>query len=329
MSMQIKRIAAAVLAAFCLCLPVSAADGFAAEVEPFVAKYGLHEGNFSLAYYNTVTGEEYLYNADKMMVAASTYKLPLNLYYYEMEARDEIASDAFIPNSGTTLDNCHYLSLVHSDNDVSIAMLYNLGNFRTYKDCMRIYFTDEEVPSQYYADNYYSTSQMLDTLKYLYEHRESFPEMLSYMKEACPGAYFQKYVTDCEIAHKYGSFEGAENDTGIFFADQPFLLAVYTQNIGENVVARAGELAKAYTDRQYEAQKQEEARLEEEARRKEQQEKEQAARAAQEAAKSEASKIPLPSEAEFPLWILPTVSIACSLTAIVLALTQKRKKVKQ
>lgn len=320
--MQIKRLAAAVLAALCLCLPAKAADGFAAEMEPFLTQYGLHQGNFSLCYYNTVTGEEYRYNDEKMMVAASTYKLPLNLYYYEMEARGEIAPDAYIPNSGTTLEQCHYLSLVHSDNETSMAMLYNLGNFRTYKDCMRTYFTDGEVPSQYYADNFYSTSQMLDTLKYIWEHQDELPQMLTYLKEACPDAYFKKYVTDCEIAHKYGSFEGAENDTGIFFAHQPFLLAVYTQNVGENVVARAAELAKAYTDAQYEAQ----LRAEEEARIKELQEKEEIARAAQEAAKAEAANIPLPNGKNFPLWILPVVSLTCCLTAIVLILSRKKQK---
>lgn len=58
-----------------------------------------------------------------------------------------------------------------------------------------------------------------------------------------------------EVAHKYGSFEGAENDVGIFYAEHPFLLAVYTQNVGELVVQDAARLAADYNARQTELAK--------------------------------------------------------------------------
>ena len=51
----------------------------------YMEQRGLNGENFSLSYYNTVTGEAYAYNDTRMMVAGSTYKLPLNMYYYEME----------------------------------------------------------------------------------------------------------------------------------------------------------------------------------------------------------------------------------------------------
>ena len=186
-----------------------------------------------------------------MLVAASTFKLPLNLYYYELEQAGEIAPDAYIPNSGTTLANCHRMSLVDSNNEVSIAMLYNLGNFRTYKEKMRKYFTmtDDEIDGKYWSNNYYCTRMMMDTLRYLYENEAEFPEMIGYLKQACPDHYFKKYL-DCEIAHKYGSFEGAENDVGIIYGENPFLLAVYTQDRGENVSAECAVLFKDYTDSQ-------------------------------------------------------------------------------
>lgn len=326
--MPIKRLLAALLCVLLLAVSAGASNGFADEMEPFLKKYGLHEGNFSLCYYNTVTGEEYRCNPDAMMVAASTYKLPLNMYYYEMEASGEIAPDAYIPNSGTTLDVCHRLSLAESNNEVSIAMLYNLGSFRTYKDCMRKYFTQEEVPAQYYADNYYSTAMMMDALKYLYAHESDFTELLGYLKQAQPGAYFKKYISDCEIAHKFGSFEGAENDVGIIYAGQPFLLAVYTQGTGEDIPAKAALLAKDYTDRQYEAQllRQEESHLAEEAKILEE------ARSAVTAAKAEVKASALSVSAEeggaFPVWIFPVVSAVCLAASGVLIAVQKRQKAK-
>ena len=81
---------------------VSAADAEPAEdtletrVAQFMEENYLNEQNFSMSYYNTVTGESYAFEDTHMMVAASTYKLPLNLYYYQQELAGEIAPDALI-----------------------------------------------------------------------------------------------------------------------------------------------------------------------------------------------------------------------------------------
>lgn len=264
MKHPVRRLAALLLGLTLWTVPAAAAvetqpasEDLTALMDDFRAEYGLNEGNFSLCYYNTVTGEEYRYNDTKFMIAASTYKLPLNMHYYEMEAAGEISSAAMI--GATTLADAHYQSLVWSNNDVSIDMLYNLGNFRTYKNTMKQYFTmpDEEIDSIYYADNYYCTSMMLDTLKHLYEGGDKFAEMIGYMKQAQPGEYFKMYVTDYEVAHKYGYYvdDGvtAINDTGIIYTPQPFLLAVYTSDApgGAEVLGRAAEVLTEYTVSQY------------------------------------------------------------------------------
>lgn len=218
-------------------------------VSDFLTQNGLNQEDFALSYYNTVTGETYGYRDTQMMVAASTFKLPLNLYYYDLEHSGEIASDAWIDGAGTTLSDAHYQSLVYSNNEVSIGLLYNLGDFRTYKTLMRKYFTmtDEAIDYIYYVDNYYCTRMMLDALKYLYDNSADFEEMLGYMKEAQPGEYFKAGVPEeYEVAHKYGWFEGAVNDVGIIYTPEPFLLAVYTQDLGAQVVADAAALMTAY-----------------------------------------------------------------------------------
>lgn len=229
-------------------------------MEQFRSDYGLNEQNFSLCYYDTVTGEEYRYNDGCFMVAASTFKLPLNLYYYELEQSGQLSPDSLV--GGMRLADAHYQSLVWSNNDVSIAMLYNLGSFRTYKELMRKYFTmeDSQITSAYYADNNYCTAMMLDALRYLYERRDQFDEMIGYMKQAQPGQYFARYLDGYEVAHKYGYYVDddkgvtAVNDVGIVFTPQPFLLAVYTANApgGEEVVARACQLLTEYSVWQYE-----------------------------------------------------------------------------
>ncbi len=226
--------------------------------DEFRAARNLTEDNFAVSYYDTVTGESYDWNETHMMIAGSTFKLPLNLYYYELENAGEIAPDALITQGGATLDWCHYLSIVESNNEISHALLYRIGNFRDYKNAMRTYFTmtDEEIDPKYYQDNYYCTRMMMDTLKYIYAHQEELTELVDYMKQSNPqNGYFRAKVTEMEVAHKYGSFEGAENDVGIFYAERPFLLAVYTQNVGELVVQDAARLAADYNARQTELAK--------------------------------------------------------------------------
>ena len=215
----------------------------------FMAKNGLHEGNFSLSYYNTVTEEAYSFNDMAFMVAASTFKLPLNMHYYNQEHAGIIDPEVYISRVGATLKEAHYQSLVHSNNDMSIGMLYNLGQFRDYKNAMKAFFSmpEEEIDPIYYADNYYCTNMMMDALSYLYEYRADFDEMIGYMKQAQPGEYFKAGVTEYEVAHKYGWFEGAVNDVGIIYTPQPILLAVYTQDVGAQVVADTAALFTAYT----------------------------------------------------------------------------------
>lgn len=219
-----------------------------AYMRTFMEENGLHKGNFAVSYYNTVTGEAYDFNETSFMVAASTFKVPLNMYYYEMERDGEIRSDTVIPGVGAALETAHEQSLVYSNNDMSIGMLYYLGSFSQYKTRMRKYFTmtDEEIDQVYYADNYYCTRMMMDALKHLYENSGDFEQMLTHMKRAQPDSYFRAGVTEYEVAHKYGWFEGAVNDVGIIYTEEPFLLAVYTQNPPyEGIVAQT---ARALTD---------------------------------------------------------------------------------
>ena len=94
---------------------------------------------------------------------------------------------------------------------------------------------------------------MMSALKKLYENAEDYEELIGYMKESNPqDGYFRRYVTECEVAHKYGSFEGAEDDVGIIYAEQPFLLAVYTYYAGpaggEDLCGQTARLLKDYTD---------------------------------------------------------------------------------
>ena len=57
------------------------------------------------------------------------------------------------------------------------------------------------------------------------------------MKQSSNGEYLKKYVTEYDVAHKYGSYEGNVHDYGIVYAESPYLIGVFT-----NGVAQADEL---------------------------------------------------------------------------------------
>ncbi len=239
-----RRICAVLLLVLLFFSPISAHEilentDLEAIMTDYMEKNGLEKGNFALSYYNTVTGESYAVNDTVFMPAASTFKLPLNMYYYEMERSGEMDSDAMIPyakgaGGEFSLREGHRASLVDSNNETSLGMLYNLGDFAEYKRRMRdayFHMPEEQIDWIYYEKNYYCTNMMMDALQYLYENSADFEEMLGYMKQAQPDTYFRALVTEYEVAHKFGWYEGSTNDVGIFYTPEPFLLAVYTKDL--------------------------------------------------------------------------------------------------
>lgn len=310
-----KKISAAVLAVLwmlLMTLPVTAADSVLEDnvsvsqlameydfehqtLEEILAQFreenNLREDNFSMSCYVTGTGELVSFAGNTFRVAASTYKLPLNMVYYDMERNGEISPETYI--DGYYLPTMHYETIVNSNNDMAISMLYNLGSFRQYREIMTQFY-DQEYPSEYYADNNINSDYMLAVLWKLYCEAENYPELLENLKKACRGEYFQRYQGEYEIAHKYGYFEGAINDVGIIYTPEPVLVAAYTQDVGyaEDKLGRLAELLTEYALYQTELKRQAEAEAariaEEEARLAA--EKAAAEEAAQKAAEEEAAR---------------------------------------
>lgn len=260
---KFRSAAAALLCALCLvqaATPALAVEAYTAPetagktveelIDEFRAEHALTEDNFEISFYVPETGESYEFNETKMLYGASTYKLPLNLYYYDMQLAGEITGDTMI-TQGASLDEAHYQSLVYSNNELSYSLWRRIGDWPEYKQAMRKYFTmtDEEIPQNYYYDHLFCTRMMMDTLKVVWGGQENYTELIDDLKIACPGAYFKTYidVDETPIAHKYGSYNGAENDVGIIWAAQPFLLAVYTSGLSYGA---GGNVDNAYADGQ-------------------------------------------------------------------------------
>ena len=204
----------------------------------FCYYYNLDQSNFACSLYGPETGAYCSFNDLTYMKAASTYKLPLNMYYYDQQARGVYSGSTWIGEA--SLDTDHYLSLVWSDNDVSEAMIYNLGDYYTYKKLMKDNYGklfSSALRSEYWEGNYYNTRFMMNTLITLYWRMSSYQELLNYMLKACPGEYLKLYSGNMPVCHKEGYYEGYIHDVGITFADSPFLIAVFTRDLPSDAYA--------------------------------------------------------------------------------------------
>lgn len=228
----------------------------AALLNDYIQRENIYGDNISIAYYNTVSGEEYLWNGETYFTAASIYKLPLNMYYYDLEAAGELAPDTQI--GGSLLSQCHQQSLQYSNNELSELMTARLGTFRQYKALIAKYggIPEGSLPEIYYSTNSFNTAFILNTLKIFYGGREGvYAQAVEYLKDANPDRWFETGVPDseCVIAQKYGwlstEYYTVLHAAGIVYADEPFLLVVFTRNVpnAEQVLGGVARLCYDYT----------------------------------------------------------------------------------
>lgn len=250
------RLLASLLIAALLLLPCSArADGAADELEAAVGalfeEYDLSERNFALGFRALSDGTEYWHNADKLFETASLYKLPLNMYFYELEAAGEMASDESI--YGVPLDYCHEQSLVYSNNELSQLMVDWIGSYRQFKEIAFGYtgLDESERGFDYYASGGFTARMMVGMLQTLWDDPETFGQEIDYLKEANPGEYLESGECGLEIAQKYGyeHYDGILNIciAGIVYTDEPFLITVLTRGVGWAEVLM-GELCDAFAE---------------------------------------------------------------------------------
>lgn len=259
-------------------------------VQELLDRYKADPASLCLGYYNTVTGEEHYLNPDQYMVAASMYKVPLNMIYAEKVANGEMDWDTRV--AGYRYEQALEESIVHSNNTVSVNMSYALGNnnWRAFRRILAPYMgaDPDTVEPKFFENNFSTARQMISCLRLLYEENERFPRIIETMQRAEPHNYFKLREQRFNIAHKYG-FLSTEwhlymNDCAIAYTDDPILLVLYSDNTVKayDVMADYCTMMCDYTQvhtaqrKQQEAEEQARIQAEEEARRRAEEEAAQA-----------------------------------------------------
>jgi Beta-lactamase class A len=227
--------------------------------------------DIAVGYYNFDTGIHYSLNTGRQMTAASTYKLPLCMYVYDLLHSGRLSSSSALTFSQSCLydseggivsygywigDKVPVLTLLkttitQSDNNAAHILMNYLGGYKAYVEKIQKY-TDESPDLADYSRsrNNIRTAYMMDVLSYLYHHQDDYSTLICDMKEAAKNEYLQKYVS-VPVAHKYGNLGQTENDVGIVFCDSPYAIAVYTHGV-DNAPDKIGRINKAvleFTDK--------------------------------------------------------------------------------
>lgn len=221
-------------------------------IESEQKKYNLNENNFAFFYYNKSNDKYYYYNKDVFFTAASTVKVPVAMYYYDQINSVALTKDSKIlyrdgcyeAGGGTTaatysegdLIPLSFLleqSIVNSDNTAVNILIKNLGYSNCRHDIAEYASDNLTIPDSFYSENITSVSYAYDVINHLYENKDSYPDLIEHMKHSSMGMYLKKYITDYDVAHKYGSYNSYVHDYGIVFGEQPYLIGVFTKGIPE------------------------------------------------------------------------------------------------
>lgn len=240
-----KLLCAVAVLSMLLCLfPAAYADNAADEkfrdktwdelIEEFIGNKDLLDRQIALGYYNLVTGEEHYLHGDQYMVAASTYKVPLNMVFAEKISRGEMSLDTVIGYK--KYSELLHTTIVDSSNNDAETLWLELGDYMQFRRMIAPYMGEDPatVSSKFYENNFNTPRQSVTCLKLLYENPDRFPNIIETMKEAEPEQYFKYSERRYEIAHKYGynteEWHTYLNDTGIVYTEDPFIIVFFSDN---------------------------------------------------------------------------------------------------
>jgi len=216
------------------------------ELESYIKKF---KGQYGIYYINLVSGEEFGINDSSVYIAASTVKIPLNLYlfkkiengsvnpenrmtYLERDYEGGTGSIQYKKVGSTyTVRELSKLSIEVSDN-VATNMLLRLLGRKNLKDYMR------KLGGTVVEDNKNVScpKDMALYMKKVYEfyksNKELGGELVRYLENTIFNERIPKLLPkEVKVAHKIGNQVGAIHDVGIVFAEKPYVISVMSKNI--------------------------------------------------------------------------------------------------
>lgn len=209
-----------------------------------VSQYG---ENIGLSFYDIKNDKSISINGDKYFIAASTSKVPLNMVLYDKVFNNEIKLDSKIDynnayfEDGTgiiqediqddySIETLANYSIIYSDN-IATNMLYDyLGGYSSVRNEFNKYLGYEAE----HSGNKITPNQATTYLKILYENKNNnkyYNLLIDNLKNTIFKIRMEQDLIGGLVAHKIGSYETTINDIGIIYANNPFIISIYTNDI--------------------------------------------------------------------------------------------------
>lgn len=233
----------------------------AKDIEAYFQENGIDHEKVAYCITDLEHNIKYSMNEKDEFIAASIYKLPLAMLYYDKVNEGEYTLDSTFTYSGYMHEDAGVISsdygigsqvplsdllndlIIYSDNDAGHILYENLGGWKEYKEAMTKY-TDTISENYYTMDNVTTANTMNDVVTYLYDHKEDYKGLIKNMEEAEPGEYLDR-DTQLSMPQKYGMYDSALNSVGFVECNTSYSIVVLTSlgNKGADVMANINRIA--------------------------------------------------------------------------------------
>lgn len=233
----------------------------AKDIEAYFQENGIDHEKVAYCITDLEHNIKYSMNEKDEFIAASIYKLPLAMLYYDKVNEGEYTLDSTFTYSGYMHEDAGVISsdygigsqvplsdllndlIIYSDNDAGHILYENLGGWKEYKEAMTKY-TDSISENYYAMDNVTTANTMNDVVTYLYDHKEDYKGLIKNMEEAEPGEYLDR-DTQLSMPQKYGMYDSALNSVGFVECNTSYSIVVLTSlgDKGADVMANINRIA--------------------------------------------------------------------------------------
>ena len=233
----------------------------AKDIEAYFQENGIDHEKVAYCITDLEHNIKYSMNEKDEFIAASIYKLPLAMLYYDKVNDGEYTLDSTFTYIGYMHEDAGVVSsnygigsqiplsdllddlIEYSDNDAGHILYENLGGWKEYKEAMTKY-TDSISENYYTEDNVSTANTMNDVVTYLYEHKEDYKDLIENMEKAEPGEYLDR-DTQLSMPQKYGMYDSALNSVGFVECNTPYSIVVLTDlgDKGADVMANINRIA--------------------------------------------------------------------------------------
>ena len=233
----------------------------AKDIEAYFQENGIDHEKVAYCITDLEHNIKYSMNEKDEFIAASIYKLPLAMLYYDKVNEGEYTLDSTFTYSGYMHEDAGVISsdygigsqvplsdllndlIIYSDNHAGHILYENLGGWKEYKEAMTKY-TDSISENYYTMDNVTTANTMNDVVTYLYDYKEDYKGLIKNMEEAEPGEYLDR-DTQLSMPQKYGMYDSALNSVGFVECNTSYSIVVLTSlgDKGADVMANINRIA--------------------------------------------------------------------------------------